>query len=102
MSNTTTTATTYTHEVPRTFRVTFPMPRPSDGKVIDLPILVVATRPTAHTKAAAILRERLGLPSSHTVLGRLEVIHGPVGAEAIATNPKVVPPLNKRRPVRTY
>lgn len=91
------TATQYANEVPRTFRVTFPMPRPSDGKIVHLPIIVVATRPQAHDKAAAILRERLGLPASKTVLGKLEVLHGPVGAEAIASNDKVVPPLNKRR-----
>ena len=99
MSTNTTTATQYTNEIARTFRVTFPMPRPSDGKVINLPILVVATRPQAHDKAAAILRERLSLPSSHTVMGKLELVHGPIGAEAIATNDKVVPPLNKRRKV---
>jgi hypothetical protein len=86
----------YTHEVARTFEVTFPMPRPSDGKVIGLPVIVVATRPEAHGKAAAILRDRLGLPANYSLMGKLREVHGPIGAEAVATNSKVTPPLNKR------
>jgi hypothetical protein len=96
-TTTTTTYPTYVHEVPRTFEVTFEVPRPSDGKVIALPVIVVAIRPEAHNKAASILRSRLGLPASYTLMGKLRQLHGPIGAEAVATNPKVVPPLNKRR-----
>jgi hypothetical protein len=97
MSNTITTATQYANDVPRTFRVTFPMARPSDGKVVNLPVIVIATRATANDKAAAILRSRLSLPTSYTLLGRVQLLRGPVGAEGIATNDSVVPPLNKRK-----
>jgi hypothetical protein len=86
-----TTATQYANEVPRTFVVTYKV-----GQHL-LPVQVIATRATAHDNAVKILRARIDQPTYGGLPQSVEVVRGPIGAEAVANNDSVVPPLNKRK-----